>query len=130
MIKCGVPQGSILGPVLLFIYINYITKSSNILNLLLFADDTCLSFNETEQLLNQEMQKISIWLATSKLTLNLDKSNYLKWKACEKTLIFLNFIKIAKHTYSYAKFIVNSISENRFYLSFLKHEIFAFSITW
>ena len=50
----------------------------------------------------------------------------LRWKACEKTVIFFNFIKIAKHTYSYAKFIVNSISENRFYLSGLKHEIFAF----
>ena len=38
----------------------------------------------------------------------------LRWMACEKIVIFFNFIKIAKHTYSYAKFIVNSISENRF----------------
>ena len=50
----------------------------------------------------------------------------LRWKACGKTVIFFNFIKIAKHTYSYAKFIVNSISENRLYLSCLKLEIFAF----
>ena len=43
--------------------------------------------------------------------------SFLRWMACEKIVIFFNFIKIAKHTYSYAKFIVNSISENRFYLS-------------
>ena len=51
----------------------------------------------------------------------------LRWMACEKIVIFFNFIKIAKHTYSYAKFIVNFISENRFYLSCLKLEIFSFS---
>ena len=44
-------------------------------------------------------------------------TDILRWMACEKIVIFFNFIKIAKHTYSYAKFIVNSISENRFYLS-------------
>ena len=54
----------------------------------------------------------------------------LRWMVCEKIVIFFNFIKIAKHTYSYAKFIVNSISENRFYLSCLKHEIFAFFNIW
>ena len=83
IIKCGVSQGSILGPLLFLIYINDITKSSNVLKFLLFADDTCLSFSyeksnpETEQLLNEEMQKILDWLTTNKLALNVDKSNYL-----------------------------------------------------
>ena len=63
IVKCGVPQGSILGPLVFFININDIIKCSDLLNFLLFADDTCLSFSfdefnqEPEQLLNQEMQK-------------------------------------------------------------------------
>ena len=58
--------------------------------------------------------EISILLiSTLKVTLAL------RWKACEKIAVFFDFVQNLKHTHSYAKFIVDSISENRFNISCL-----------
>ena len=81
-IKHGVPQGSVLGPLLFLLYINDITESSKILQFYLFADDTTIFYSdktnpETESLLNIELSKVSDWLAANKLSLNVGKSNFL-----------------------------------------------------
>ena len=77
-IMCGVPQGSILGPLLFILYINDIVKVSTVLNPVLFADDTSLFHAHTDfdtliKEINEELQKITTWFHTNKLSLNKKK---------------------------------------------------------
>ena len=86
-IKCGVPQGSILGPLLFLIYINDLNKFSNILNTILFADDTSLFYSNKDinilfQTFNKELDKLTQWFKSNKLSLNI--RDVLKLKFCRR----------------------------------------------
>jgi len=81
-VLCGVPQGSILGPLLFILYIDDLTKVSTILNLVLFADDTSIFYNNKDisilkQTINDELAKINDWFKVNKLSLNSSKTHYM-----------------------------------------------------
>ena len=77
-ISNGVPQGSILGPLLLLIFINDFLNASAYFSCRLYADDASLiaSCNDLDKLLseiNYHLPDISDWLCYNKLTLTLSK---------------------------------------------------------
>ena len=81
-VLCGVPQGSVLGPILFLLYTNDLINASKFA-INLFADDTCLSLcnhnlNELQMQCNFEAAKINEWFLANKLTTNSKKaSNFI-----------------------------------------------------
>ena len=85
-VNCGVPQGSILGPLFFIIYLNDLLKLfSTEVNILLYADDTVVYFAHENphnacDIVQRCLKTICDWCALNKLTINVTKTKHMLFK--------------------------------------------------
>ena len=79
--KCGLPQGSILGPLPCLLYVNDLKNISSVLDSIIFADDTNFSYTDSNiqklfSKVNEELASTNKWFFSKKLSLNANKTKH------------------------------------------------------
>ena len=96
LITTGVPQGTILGPLLFIIYVNDLLEDLLDIEIASYADDTIIiasskTWAEAAKAMNKNLQKVANWLALNKLSLNISKTVYMTFgNYCDSVPVAIN----------------------------------------
>ena len=103
-ISCGVPQGSILGPLLFLLYINDMNLAMQTSTMYHFADDTnllysCKSLKSLRKRLNKDLELLYNWLCANRLSLNAGKTEFIvfrppRYRSSERVTLKLHHSKL------------------------------------
>ena len=133
-VHCGVPQGSILGPLLFLIYINDMNQALNECKVYHFADDTNLLFSDPDpkqikKVMNKELKLLYEWLCANRLSLNVAKTEFIIFRPIrtdleDRIVLELNNTKIFESTkIKYLGLILDSRLSWKFHISELTKKL-------